>query len=65
VGSARAVNVDVKVKGLDQLKREMQRLSAAVQTRLARNATMAMARVVPARRGSVARSVVSSASPPA
>jgi hypothetical protein len=36
----------VTVKGIPELKREMERLSAAVQTRLAPNATMAMARVV-------------------
>jgi hypothetical protein len=33
----------IEVHGLEELKREMQRLSVAVQTRLARNATMAMA----------------------
>jgi hypothetical protein len=38
--------VKITVKGVDQLKRDMSRLTAAVQTRLARNATMAMARVV-------------------
>jgi hypothetical protein len=33
----------ITVKGLDQLKREMSRLTVAVQTRVARNTTMAMA----------------------
>jgi hypothetical protein len=36
----------ITIKGLDALKRELARLDAAVQTRLARNATMAIARVV-------------------
>jgi HK97 gp10 family phage protein len=35
-----------EVRGLPELKRELARLSRAVQTRLARNAVMAMARVV-------------------
>jgi hypothetical protein len=55
------MKVDVQVKGMEELAR----LDAAVQTRLARNAALAMARVVPACRGSVARIAVSSASPPA
>jgi hypothetical protein len=38
--------IDLRFAGLDDLKREMARLSAAVQTRLAKNASMAMARVV-------------------
>jgi hypothetical protein len=59
------MKVDVQVKGMEELKRELARLDAAVQTRLARNAALAMARVVPACRGSVARIAVSSASPPA
>jgi HK97 gp10 family phage protein len=40
------MRVDVQVKGLEELKRELARLDAAVATRLARNASMAMARVV-------------------
>jgi hypothetical protein len=43
------VKVDVQVKGIEELQREMKRLSNAVATRLARNATMAGARVVAAR----------------
>ena len=38
------MKVEVTVRGLEQLKAELARLDAAVQTRLARNA--AMARVV-------------------
>jgi hypothetical protein len=37
--------VKVEVRGLDQLKRELARFNNAVQTRLARNAVMSMARL--------------------
>lgn len=40
------MDVKITVKGLPELKAEMQRLSASAQTRLARNGSMAMARVV-------------------
>jgi hypothetical protein len=39
------VKVDVQVRGLEELKRELARLSGAVQTRLSRNACMAGARL--------------------
>ena len=44
------MTVKVQVRGLEELKRELARRSGAVQTRLARNATMAGARIAgPAR----------------
>jgi hypothetical protein len=39
------MKVDVQVRSLEELKRELARLSGAVQTRLSRNATMAGARL--------------------
>ena len=40
------MKAEVKIKGIPELQREMQRLSTSVQTRLGRNATMAAARVI-------------------
>jgi HK97 gp10 family phage protein len=59
------MKVDVQIRGIDELKRELARLDAAVQTRLARNAAMAMARVVakharalaPVRTGALKKSI--------
>jgi hypothetical protein len=39
------MKVDVQVRGIEELKRELARLSDAVATRLAKNAVMAAARV--------------------
>jgi hypothetical protein len=39
------MKLEVEVKGVEELKRDLARLSGAVQTRLARNATMAGARI--------------------
>jgi hypothetical protein len=40
------MKVDVKVRGIEELKRELAKLNAAVAGRLARNAFMAGARVI-------------------
>jgi hypothetical protein len=48
LGTARLMKVDVRIRGIDELKRERAKLSASVAGRLSRNAAMAAARVIAA-----------------
>jgi hypothetical protein len=65
------MKVEVTVRGVEEVKRELARLSGAVQTRLARNATMAGARIgakyarqlVPVRTGALKRSIRATRNP--